>query len=217
MSRQRRTRERRSPLRVPSPTTPFPQLEKHHKTLGTIMWPVLAAWSMTLTNFLFQHPLPNQVGKRTPHRVCSFTALRNVKRVIKQIVAVRPAANQQGGQTSKHPGGQPEHPLVQKPANSHRNHDKLAGQDQGHTTNTHAATLELPISVVTEKPDESNAPPRQGSPTPLKPRPPKSEQPKPQQPMDPRKPPVPQPPEQNKRKSTCGFSHYDLLLTTSFG
>jgi len=181
------------------------------------MWPVLAAWSMTLKNFLFQHPPSDQVRKRTPHRVCSFTALRDVKRLIKSIVAVRPAANQQGGQTSKYPGGQPEQPLVQKLADSHGNRDKLAVQDQGQTTNTHAATLELPISVATEKPDESNITPQQYLPTPLKPGPPKPEQLKPEPTMDPRKPPVPQPPEQNKRKSTCGFSHYDLPLITSSG
>jgi len=184
------------------------------------MWPVLAARSTTLTNLLQRSP-PGQVQTRTPHRVRSFIALRDVRRSIKQIVAARPPANrhvdQPRNQTSKHSGVQPDQPPAPKPANNPRSRDKLAVQDQGQTTNTHAATLELPISVVTEKLDESNAPPQQESPTPLKPVPPKSEQLKPEPPMDKRNPSTPQPPEQGKSKSTCGPSRYDLPLITSCG
>ena len=179
------------------------------------MWPVLAARSTTLTNLLKRSP-PDQVQTtRTPHRVRSFIALRDVRRLIKQIVAVRPPADrhvdQPGNQTSKHSGAQLDQSPVQKPANNPRSRDKLAGQDQGQTTNTHAAALELPISVVTEKSDESNAPPQ------LKPVPPKSEQLKPEPPMDQRNPSTSQPLEQSKSKSTCGPSRYDLPLITSCG
>ena len=184
------------------------------------MRPVLAAHWTTLTNLLQRSP-PDQAQTRTPHRVRSPVALRDVRRLIKRIVTVRPPANrhvnQPGSQTSKHSGTQPDQSPVQKPANNLRSRDILAGQDQGQTTNTHAATLELPISVITEKPDESNAPPQQESPTPPKPVQPKSEQLKPEPHMDQRNSSTPKPPEQSKSKSTCGPSHYDLPLITSCG
>jgi len=184
------------------------------------MWPVLAARSTTLTNLLQRSP-PDQVQARIPHRVRSFIALRNVRTSIKQIIAARLPANrhvdQPRNQSSKHSEAQHNQSPAQKSASNPRNRDKLASQDQGQTTNTHAATLELPISIITEKPDESNAPPQQESPTPLKSVPPKSEQLKPEPPMDRRNPSTPQPPEQGKSKSTCGFSHYDLPLITSCG
>ena len=187
------------------------------------MWPVLAARSTTLTNLLQRSP-PDQVQTtRTPHRVRSFITLRDIRRLIKQIVAVRPQANrhvnQPGNQTSKPSGAQPDQSPAQKTANNPHSRDKLAGQDQEQTTNTHAATLEFPISPVTEKPDESNAPSQQESPPSLKPVPPKSEQLKPEPPMDKRNPSTSQPPEQSKSKSksTCGPSRYDLPLITSCG
>ena len=180
-----------------------------------MMWQVLAVWSATLTDFLFHLPSPDQIRTRTPHRVCSFTVLRDIRRSIRKIVAVRLVTklqiNQSGDQTLELPGVRPDQPRVQEPADNPRSRDQLAGRDQGQMAETHAATLQPPISNVATKREELSAPQQGEASTALK-----------QQEVSPvtkrrEVSAVPRKQEKRKSRSTCGSSCYDLPLISSLG
>ena len=169
-------------------------------------------------------PSPSdQIRTRIPHRVCSFVVLRDVRRLIKQIVAVRPTAkrqvNQSEDQTLKSPGIRPDQSRVYKPVDDPRNRDdRLASQDQGRTADSRAATSQLPISAIATKQDELNASQQEVSTAPKQEE--VSTAPR-QQIVSPtlrrRESPVPPQEKKRKSKSTCGSSHQDLPLITSCG
>ena len=123
-----------------------------------MLWLVLAACSTTPTNLFFQLPPLDQIRTRTPHRVCSLVVLGDVRRLIKRIVAIRPPAKPQvdhpGNQILEPPGVRPDQPRAHKPADDSRNRGNLAGRDQGQTADTHAATLQLPISTIATMQEE---------------------------------------------------------------
>ena len=160
-------------------------------------------------------PSPSdQIRTGISHLVCSFMVLRDVRRLIKKIIAVRPLAkpqvNQSGDQTLKSPGIRPDQPLVHKPADDPRNRDnRLASQDQGRTADSRAATSQLPISAITTKQDELNVPQQEVSTTP------KQEEVSTAH----RQQIVLLPPQQEKRRrsSTCGSFYYDPPLIASCG
>lgn len=139
--------------------------------------------------------------------------LRDVRRLIEQIVAVRPPTNQQvnqsGDQTLKTPGVRPGQPPVPKPADDPRNRDnKSFSQDQGRMTGSRAASLQFPTSATATKQDEPNVV-RQGEVSTVSRQ--QTVSPAPRQ-------PVSQKTEKKcKSKSTCGSSYYDIPLISSLG
>lgn len=93
----------------------------------------------------------------------SFAAYRETKQ---KIAAIRPLAKQlpdrPGKQTLNPSGVQPDQLQVHKPVDDPRNCDKLAGQDQGKTTDSYTATLQLPRATPSTKQEVLSTPQQQG-------------------------------------------------------